>query len=195
MLPEPPGGGAWNVEGGFRVSHVASGCLYLRERTTVPRAPRRHHLNGRTRHAQTQTRRKLVLVIEDHASIGGLIAGLIRQEGYRALRSWDAQDVARILRDRRPDLVLLDLSMPAPGGATSALEVVRTSDKARGTPVLAVSGPNALAADERQEITEVVEKPFDIDVMLNAVRRALGDAEVEIEPRQYDAQDYFLNGY
>lgn len=161
----------------------------------MPRSARRHHVNGRARHATTPARRKLVLVIEDHASIGGLIAGLIRQEGYRALRSWDAQDVARILRDRRPDLILLDLSMPAPGGASTTLSVLRTSEATRTTPVLAVSGPNALAPDERESVAEVVEKPFDIDVMLNAVRRALGDPEVEIEPRQYDAQDYFLNGY
>ena len=161
----------------------------------MPRSARRHHANGRVRRAPTTARRKLVLVIEDHASVGGLIAGLIRQEGYRALRSWDAEDVSRILRDRRPDLILLDLSMPGPGAVSPALEVLRSSDTARATPLLAVSGPNALDPEERQSITEVVDKPFDIDVMLNAVRRALGDPEVMVEPRQYDAQDYFLNGY
>ena len=41
----------------------------------------------------------------------------------------------------------------------------------------------------------VVQKPFDIDLMLNAVRKALGEPIVEVQPRQYDAQDYFLNGY
>jgi hypothetical protein len=41
----------------------------------------------------------------------------------------------------------------------------------------------------------LVHKPFDIDLMLNAVREALGDPIVEVQPRQYDAQDHFLHGY
>ncbi len=94
--------------------------------------------NGRT---QAAPRRKVVLVLEDHASVGGLIAGLLRQEGYRAVRAWDP------------------------------------------------------TTEDEQLVDEVVRKPFDIDQMLNAVRKALGDPVVDVQPRHYDAQDYFLHGY
>jgi hypothetical protein len=52
-----------------------------------------------------------------------------------------------------------------------------------------------LSAEESRLVDEVVQKPFDIDIMLNAVRKALGDPVVEVQPRHYDAQDYFLHGY
>ncbi|MBV9894455.1 MAG: hypothetical protein JO020_09815, partial [Chloroflexi bacterium] len=52
-----------------------------------------------------------------------------------------------------------------------------------------------LSTDESDLVDSVVTKPFDIDIMLNAVRKALGDPLVEVQPRQYDAQDYFLHGY
>jgi CheY-like chemotaxis protein len=136
-----------------------------------------------------------VLILEDHASIGGLIAGLVRQEGYRAVRAWDPQEALRLARGRTPDLVLLDLSLTYPDGL-EVLHAVRDSEATRRAPIVVVAANNlALSEDDAALVDALVAKPFDIDVMLNAVRRALGDPEVEVQPRHYDAQDYFLNGY
>src|SRR5437868_1422681 len=60
----------------------------------------------------TATRRKCVLVVEDNATIGGLLVALLREEGYRALRAWDGREAMKMARDRRPDLIVLDLSLP-----------------------------------------------------------------------------------
>ena len=60
----------------------------------------------------------------------------------------------------------------------------------RARAALPVGGP-----EETALVDEVVQKPFDIDQMLNAVRKALGDPVVDVAPRHYDAQDYFLHGY
>jgi hypothetical protein len=40
-----------------------------------------------------------------------------------------------------------------------------------------------------------VTKPFDVDKLMNAVRRALGEPEVEVPEKQYTAQDYHLNAW
>jgi DNA-binding response OmpR family regulator len=140
-------------------------------------------------------RRKVVLVLEDNASVGGLIAGLLRQEGYRAVRAWDTQEALRLARGRTPDLVLLDLNLTYPDGL-DILKQVRTHEATRRVPIVLVAGGNlSLSADDARLVDDLVQKPFDIDVMLNAVRKALGDPIVEIQPRHYDAQDYFLHGY
>ena len=73
------------------------------------------------------------------------------------------------------------------GGLGEATEARQVSDLAEA---LGVSVPSMSRA-----VDGLVRKPFDIDMMLNAVRKALGDPVVEIQPRQYDAQDYFLHGY
>ena len=52
-----------------------------------------------------------------------------------------------------------------------------------------------LTTEDEALVDGIVQKPFDIDIMLNAVRKALGDPVVEVQPRHYDAQDYFLHGY
>ena len=148
--------------------------------------------NGRAHQAP---RRKVVLVLEDHASVGGLIAGLLRQEGYRAVRAWDTQEALRLARGRPPDLVLLDVNLAYPDGL-EAVRLVRANEATRRAPIVVVAGGQvALSAEDAQLVDDVVHKPFDIDLMLNAVRKALGDPLVEVQPRQYDAQDYFLHGY
>ena len=140
-------------------------------------------------------RRKVVLVLEDHASVGGLIAGLLRQEGYRAVRAWDPQEALRLARGRTPDLVLLDLNLAYPDGL-DVLRQVRSFEATRRAPIVVVAGGNlTLSAEDTQLVDGMVRKPFDIDLMLNEVRKALGDPLVDIQPRQYDAQDYFLHGY
>ncbi len=160
----------------------------------VPHSVTRPAPNGRVQQGQ-QPRRKVVLVLEDHASVGGLIAGLLRQEGYRAVRAWDPQEALRLARGRTPDLVLLDLNLAYPDGL-EVLRQVRNHDATRRAPIVVVAGGNVTLSSEDHELVDgVVRKPFDIDMMLNAVRKALGDPLVEIQPRQYDAQDYFLHGY
>jgi CheY-like chemotaxis protein len=158
----------------------------------VPHPFSRGQHNGRTAAAP---RRKVVLVLEDHASVGGLIAGLLRQEGYRAVRAWDPQEALRLARGRAPDLVLLDLNLAYPDGL-EVLKQVRGHEATRRAPIVLVTGGSlTLSTEDADLVDEVVQKPFDIDLMLNAVRKALGDPIVEVQPRQYDAQDYFLHGF
>jgi CheY-like chemotaxis protein len=158
----------------------------------VPHPFTRGQHNGR---AAVAPRRKVVLVLEDHASVGGLIAGLLRQEGYRAVRAWDPAEALRLARGRAPDLVLLDLNLKYPDGL-DVLKQVRGHEATRRAPIVLVVGSDLTLSDEESRLVDgVVQKPFDIDIMLNAVRKALGDPVVEVQPRHYDAQDYFLHGY
>ncbi len=155
----------------------------------------RPHLSGRPSSNGTAPRRKVVLVVEDHGSVGGLIAGLIRQDGYRAVRAWDTGEALRLARGRRPDLLLLDLNLAYDGGL-KILRELRGNEATRRVPLLVVAGPNlGLASEEQALVHEVVRKPFDIDLLLNAVRKALGDPVLEVQPRPHDLQDHFLHGY
>src|SRR5437868_8253419 len=95
--------------------------------------------NGRVVQPGQQPRRKVVLVLEDHASVGGLIAGLLRQEGYRAVRAWDTAEALRLARGRTPDLVLLDLNLAYPEGL-EVLRQVRNHDATRRAPTVLVTG-------------------------------------------------------
>src|SRR5690242_4445401 len=87
----------------------------------------------------TATKRKCVLVVEDNATIGGLLVALLREEGYRALRAWDGREAMKMARDRRPDLIVLDLSLPYRDGI-EVLRELRTNGDTTEAPIVVVSG-------------------------------------------------------
>jgi chemosensory pili system protein ChpA (sensor histidine kinase/response regulator) len=130
-------------------------------------------------------RRKTVLVLEDNATIGGLMVALLREEGYRALRAWDVREAVKIARDRKPDLLLLDLSLPYREGLPQLSEL-RAHPETSEAPIVLVTG-NALqlGPGEREQLAECVAKPVDIDRLVNYVRRHVGDPELEIPEKNY----------
>jgi CheY-like chemotaxis protein len=130
-------------------------------------------------------RRKTVLVLEDNATIGGLMVALLREEGYRALRAWDIREAIKVARDRKPDLILLDLSLPYREGLP-ILGELKSHPETKECPLIVISGNTLqLAPDERALLVECISKPVDIDRLVNYVRRALGDPELEVPDKQY----------
>lgn len=123
------------------------------------------------------------------------MVGLLREEGYRALRAWDGREAVRMARDRRPDLIMLDLSLPYNDGL-SVLHDLKAQPETKEAPIIVASGNTLLLAPDDQElIAESITKPVDIYRLVNTVRRALGDPETEVPERQYDTADLHLNSY
>jgi CheY-like chemotaxis protein len=143
----------------------------------------------------TGTRRKCVLVVEDNATIGGLLVALLREEGYRALRAWDGREAIKMARDRRPDLIVLDLSLPYRDGV-DVLRDLRSNEDTTEAPIVVVSGSALqLTPDDRALVTDTVAQPVDIDRLMNVFRRHLGDDEVDVPERQYDKTDSHLHSW
>ncbi|MGE3267909.1 MAG: response regulator [Chloroflexota bacterium] len=143
----------------------------------------------------TGVRRKCVLVVEDNATVGGLLVALLREEGYRALRAWDGREAMKMARDRRPDLIVLDLSLPYREGIP-VLHELRANQDTSEAPVVVVSGSAVqISQDDRGLVQDAVVKPFDIDRLLNVFRRHLGDPETDVPERPYGSTDNHLNSW
>lgn len=141
------------------------------------------------------TKRKCVLVVEDNATIGGLLVALLREEGYRALRAWDGREAMKMARDRRPDLIVLDLSLPYRDGV-DVLRDLRSNQDTVDAPIVVVSG-NALqmTQEDRALVNDTIAKPFDIDRLMNVFRRHLGDEEQDVPEKAYSATDTHLHSW
>jgi DNA-binding response OmpR family regulator len=168
---------------------------HARPRTIRPKAEEAQPAAEGAAATSSATRRKCVLVVEDNATIGGLLVALLREEGYRALRAWDGREAMKMARDRKPDLIVLDLSLPYRDGV-DVLRDLRANEDTVDAPIVVVSG-NALqlTPDDRALVTDTVAKPFDIDRLMNVFRRHLGDEEVDVPERLYDKTDSHLNSY
>ncbi len=89
-----------------------------------------------------------VLIVDDHPLTSEALASLLGAHGFEVVgTASDGSDAIRLTREHRPDLVLLDLSMPGMDGL-AALPQVRAAAPAAEVVVLTASGTedNLLAA-------------------------------------------------
>ena len=59
---------------------------------------------------------KKILIVDDDASIGNMLEEMLIKEGYAVLRAYSGTEALLLLREDKPDLVLLDLMLPGLNG-------------------------------------------------------------------------------
>ena len=81
---------------------------------------------------------KNILVVEDDMFLAQLLTNRIAKAGVKVLRASDGDDGLKMLREEKPDLVLLDLILPKKSGF-ELLEEMRADPALQGTPVIIIS--------------------------------------------------------
>jgi PAS domain S-box-containing protein len=115
-----------------------------------------------------------VLMVEDEAGVGDVVARTLRDAGYKVLRAQDPGEALEVSRTYEGviDIVLTDVVMPGMNG-TELVEQLRPSHpEAR---VLYMSGyaDDMTVESAFRQGHDVLLKPFTPDVLLGRVRRAL----------------------
>jgi DNA-binding response OmpR family regulator len=106
-----------------------------------------------------------VLVVDDEPAIRLLCRVNLELEGYRVLEAGSLDQARRELAAGGIALVLLDMRIGSERG-DSLLDELR----ARGVPVVVVTGSAELDAEWSSRADAVLGKPFAIDALLDAVR-------------------------
>src|SRR5688572_29527173 len=78
---------------------------------------------------------RVVLVVDDESMLRNLLSRLLRMEGYEVIEASDGEEALAQLEAGHPDLVLLDVMMPARDGLDVLGDLRQTSD----VPVILVS--------------------------------------------------------
>ena len=115
-----------------------------------------------------------ILVVDDEQDIRELVAGVLADEGYECRTAGDSGTALKLVDERRPSLVLLDVWLH--GSPMDGLEVL-DAIKARepNLPVIIFSGhgniDTAVSAVSRGAM-DFIEKPFEAERLLHLVGRA-----------------------
>jgi CheY-like chemotaxis protein len=81
---------------------------------------------------------KKILIIEDEEIILNLLQKKLSQEGYEISVAKDGQEGLRLMKEAKPDLILLDIVMPKIGGF-EVMEEMQKEDELKNIPVIVVS--------------------------------------------------------
>jgi CheY-like chemotaxis protein len=117
-----------------------------------------------------------ILVVDDVRFISHMLAEVLRRRGHQVVTANEGEEAVALARRERPDLVLLDISIPGPDG----LEVARrlkSGDETRHIPIMIVTSHDDRASlDEARAAgaDDYVIKPFDTPALLERTEALLG---------------------
>ncbi|HXU89373.1 MAG TPA: response regulator [Methylomirabilota bacterium] len=118
---------------------------------------------------------ELILLVEDNEKNRKLAHDVLVHQGYRVADAESGEEALRLVRQERPDLVLMDIHLPGIDGI-AALQQLRADPATRTIPVMAVTA-SAMTHDRAKIMAAGFDgyqsKPISVKTFLVAVRELL----------------------
>ncbi len=118
---------------------------------------------------------ELILLADDEPDVRRSVAEVIGRLGYRVLVAGDGEQAWALFRAHRADIALaiLDVVMPGLSGVEAA---ARMRELNPGLPIILATGYDAGDELAHAEVSRVLSKPFRVDVLARAMRKALEES-------------------
>jgi two-component system OmpR family response regulator len=113
-----------------------------------------------------------VMLAEDDPTMVGLLKTLLHMDGYEVVALDATEDVPAAVRHVRPDVLLLDVHLSNQNGL-EILDNIRSSDGARATRVIMISGLNLREDCLKRGADDFLLKPFMPDDLIKTLKRSL----------------------
>jgi CheY-like chemotaxis protein len=119
---------------------------------------------------------KTILIVEDNQDSSDIFVFALRDAGFETLTATDGYKAIEIVKEKRPDLILMDASLPLMDGIT-ATRLIRTlqDDELAGLPIICVTGHGLYYQQKALEANcnEVLIKPIEPSVLISTITRYL----------------------
>ena len=118
---------------------------------------------------------KKILVVEDVDFNRDLLVQLL-EDDYEVIEAVNGQEGVELAERERPDLILMDLSLPVMDG-WEATRQLKANDNLRSIPVIALTA-HAMKGDEEKALAagcdDYLVKPLDEDELIKKIQKYLG---------------------
>ena len=116
-----------------------------------------------------------ILIVEDHPDTREMYALYLRASGCRVVEACNGDQALRRARQPRPAVIVVDLSLPAPG-ACQLIRTLRIEEPTRQIPIIGLNGFGYQQYSEealQAGCSRVLLKPCLPDVLASEIQRAL----------------------
>jgi len=121
-----------------------------------------------------------ILYVEDNEDNVYMLGRRLRRHGFEMVAAPDGERGIALARSERPDLILMDLSLPVVDG-WEATRRLKQAPETRAIPVIALSA-HAMSGDREQALAAGCDdydtKPIDLERLLTKIRALLPRREV-----------------
>ena len=138
-----------------------------------------------------------ILVVDDEKDIRHLISGILQDEGYETRLAWDLESVKLELIKRIPSLILLDVWLEK--SSADGIDILKIIKKSYSDiPVIIISGHGTIdmaIKAIRIGAYDFIEKPFDTNILIMSISRALDIAKIKKQNKELAAKFIFSKDY
>lgn len=117
-----------------------------------------------------------ILLVEDDEMNRDMLSRRLMKRGYDVVIAVDGHEGVELARTARPDLILMDLSLPVMDG-WEATRTLKEDPATRGIPLITLTA-HAMAGDERKArdagCDDFDTKPVELQRLLGKIERLLG---------------------
>jgi CheY-like chemotaxis protein len=116
-----------------------------------------------------------VLIVDDDAMNRKLFRVLLQGSGYATIEAENGEEAVKTAKEKKPDLILMDIRMPVMDGIT-AFKALRREDATKDIPVIALTS-YAMKGDRERYMAEgfddYISKPIDKNGFIITAKRLL----------------------
>lgn len=128
-------------------------------------------MDGNIERSQPDRGAAEILVVDDHHEITDLVAEALADEGFEVRVAHDGASALRMVQERRPDLLLLDVAMPVMTG-DEVLRYLRSLGH-RDLPVILMTADRTPERFSALGANQLLRKPFDLGRLIQLVSAAV----------------------
>lgn len=107
---------------------------------------------------------KKVMIIEDDKFLSSLIKTRLEKEGFFVIQAFDGEEATELLRQDRPDLIVMDLVMPKMNGF-EVLQTISITPQLEKVPVVILS--NLAQDSDIEKARELGAKEYFVKVKIS----------------------------
>ncbi|MDO9302966.1 MAG: response regulator [Anaerolineales bacterium] len=113
-----------------------------------------------------------ILIVEDNMDTYELVHFILEKNGFETFLAVNGRDGVNAALKQRPDLIIMDMSMPEMDGWT-ATGLIKKNEMTSAIPLLALTA-HALPGDRQRAMDagcdEYITKPMDLDELVEAIQ-------------------------
>jgi len=114
-----------------------------------------------------------ILIVDDEFGLAEVVAEMLEERGFETELAINGQLALDIIRERVPDLVLLDGMMPIMDGP-EVVRALRADPRTAALPIILMTAlPHVVPADVQAATCAVLHKPFSPAVLFAAIASCL----------------------
>ena len=122
-----------------------------------------------------------VLLVEDNEMNRDMLSRRLIRRGFQVVFAMDGQQGIDLARSERPDIILMDMSLPVING-WEATRRLKADDATRSVPVIGLTA-HAMSGDREKAIEAGCDdydtKPVELDRLIGKIERLIGTVKDE----------------